>query len=110
MASKFFKLVFLLAAAMPLLAQEADSLTYAEGVILSAETQQPVTARIVYKSLPYGNRIGIINGSKYEFAMFDNDKYSIEVIAEIGRASCRERVEMWVGAASGERKRRSNST
>jgi OOP family OmpA-OmpF porin len=81
MALTLLRLVFLLAAAMPLLAQEIDSLTYAEGMILSAETRQPVTARIVYKSLPYGNRIGIINGSKYSFAMFDNDKYSIEVIA-----------------------------
>lgn len=81
MAMKFFKLVFLLAAAIPSWAQEVDSLTYAEGSVISAETRQPVTARIVYKSLPYGNRIGIINGSKYSFAMFDNDKYSIEVIA-----------------------------
>jgi outer membrane protein OmpA-like peptidoglycan-associated protein len=81
MALTLLRLVFMLAAAMPLLAQEVDSLTYAEGMILSAETRQPVNARIVYKSLPYGNRIGIINGSKYSFAMFDNDKYSIEVIA-----------------------------
>src|SRR5690606_31090423 len=81
MALTFFKLVFLLAIALPLWAQEVDSLTYAEGTILSAETREPVTARIVYKSLPYGNRIGIINGSEYSFAMFDNDKYSIEVIA-----------------------------
>src|SRR5690606_15776446 len=81
MALTFFKLVFLLAIALPLWAQEVDSLTYAEGTILSAETREPVTARIVYKSLPYGNRIGIINGTEYSFAMFDNDKYSIEVIA-----------------------------
>lgn len=82
MAMKFFKLLFLfLAAAINALSQEIDTLTYAEGEILSAETKQPVSARIVYKSLPYGNRIGIINGSKYSFAMFDNDKYSIEVVA-----------------------------
>lgn len=82
MAMKFFKLFFLfLVAAVPALPQEIDSLTYAEGQIVSAETKQPVSARIVYKSLPYGNRIGIINGTEYSFAMFDNDKYSIEVIA-----------------------------
>ncbi len=82
MAMKFFKLVFLfLVAAVPALPQEIDSLTYAEGHIVSAETKQPVSARIIYKSLPYGNRIGIINGTEYSFAMFDNDKYSIEVIA-----------------------------
>lgn len=79
---KFFKLCFLfLTVATNALSQEIDTLTYAEGEIVSAETKQPIAARIVYKSLPYGNRIGIINGSEYSFAMFDNDKYSIEVIA-----------------------------
>src|SRR5690606_29268709 len=79
---KLFKLCFLfLTVATNALSQEIDTLTYAEGEIVSAETKQPIAARIVYKSLPYGNRIGIINGSEYSFAMFDNDKYSIEVIA-----------------------------
>jgi len=84
MAMKFLRLSFLfLIVAINALSQEqeADTLTYAVGEILSAETKQPIAARIVYKSLPYGNRIGIINGSEYSFAMFDNDKYSIEVIA-----------------------------
>lgn len=82
MAMKFLKLCFLfLTVAINALSQETDTLTYAEGEIVNAETKQPIAARIVYKSLPYGNRIGIINGSEYSFAMFDNDKYSIEVIA-----------------------------
>jgi outer membrane protein OmpA-like peptidoglycan-associated protein len=82
MAIKFFKLiVFLLTVSINAFSQSVDSLTYAEGDILSAETKQPVTARITYKSLPYGNRIGIINGSKYSFPMFDEERYSIEVQA-----------------------------
>jgi outer membrane protein OmpA-like peptidoglycan-associated protein len=82
MAIKFFKLiVFLLPATINAFSQTTDSLTYAEGDILSAETKQPVDARITYKSLPYGNRIGVISGSRYSFAMFDDDKYSIEVTA-----------------------------
>lgn len=62
-------------------AQETDSLIYAEGTIINAETREPVTARIVYESLPYGNRIGVINNSAYSFPMFDNDHYSISVEA-----------------------------
>lgn len=80
---KFFKLTFfLLVVSFHALSQEyIDSLAYAEGDIISAETKQPVSARITYKSLPYGNRIGVINGSRYSFPMFDNDRYSIEVEA-----------------------------
>ena len=62
-------------------AQQADSLIYAEGKIINAETREPVTARIVYESLPYGNRIGVINNSSYSFPMFDRDHYSITVEA-----------------------------
>ena len=63
-------------------AQEAaDTLIYAEGRVINAETREPVTARIVYESLPYGNRIGVINNSTYSFAMFDRDHYSITVEA-----------------------------
>lgn len=62
-------------------AQETDSLIYAEGTIINAETREPVTARIVYESLPYGNRIGVINSSAYSFPMFDRDHYSITVEA-----------------------------
>lgn len=62
-------------------AQETDSLIYAVGKIINAVTREPVTARIVYESLPYGNRIGVINNSTYSFAMFDRDHYSITVEA-----------------------------
>jgi OmpA-OmpF porin, OOP family len=61
--------------------QSADSLIYAEGKILNAATKEPVTARITYQSLPYGNRVGTLNNSSYSFPMFDNEKYAITVEA-----------------------------
>lgn len=61
--------------------QETDTLIHAEGRILNAETREPITARIVYESLPYGNRIGVINNNSYSFPMFDRDHYSITVEA-----------------------------
>lgn len=59
----------------------ADTVVYAEGKILNGETKQPVVAHITYQSLPYGNRIGVINGDSYSFPLFDGDKYSITVEA-----------------------------
>lgn len=61
--------------------QSADSLIYAEGNIINAATKEPVTARITYQSLPYGNRTGTLNNNRYSFPLFDNDKYSIIVEA-----------------------------
>lgn len=82
MALKFFKLfspaIFLSTLAF---GQSADSLIYAEGKILNAATKEPVTARITYQSLPYGNRVGALNNNSYSFPMFDNEKYSITVEA-----------------------------
>lgn len=62
-------------------AQEADSLIYAKGRIIDANTRELITARIVYESLPYGNRIGVINNDTYSFPMFDREPYSITVEA-----------------------------
>jgi OOP family OmpA-OmpF porin len=62
-------------------AQEVDSLVYAEGRIVNAETREPVVARIVYESVPYGSRIGVINNSQYSFPMFAEERYSLTVEA-----------------------------
>jgi OmpA-OmpF porin, OOP family len=62
--------------------QYSDSLVIAEGRIVNAATKQPVEARIQYQSLPYGNRIGILNNSIYSFPMFDNERYAIIVEAD----------------------------
>jgi OOP family OmpA-OmpF porin len=63
-------------------AAQTDSLIYAEGKVLHAATKEPIVARITYQSLPYGNKIGVINNSAYSFPMFDNEKYSIVVEAQ----------------------------
>jgi len=82
MGGKFFKLLilFLLITATTY-CQVADSLIYAEGNILNAATKEPVSARVTYQSLPYGNKLGTLNNNKYSFPMFDNEKYSIVVEA-----------------------------
>ena len=82
MAIKFFKLLvpslfFLITS----YAQPVDTLTYAEGRIINSVTKEPVAARITYQSLPYGNRVGVINNNMFSFPMFDNEKYSIIVEA-----------------------------
>jgi len=85
MANKFFKLLALLCAVASTCFGQSnetmDTLTYAEGRIIDAATKQAVTAKITYKSLPYGNKIGTLTNSNYSFPMFDNEKYSIIVEA-----------------------------
>lgn len=82
MTISFFKVLvpFVLLATCAF-AQTPDSLIYAEGKILNAATKEPVSAKITYKSLPYGNKIGVINNNTFSFAMFDGEKYSITVEA-----------------------------
>lgn len=63
------------------LAQAPDSLVIAEGKVINASTREPIPAKITYQSLPYGNKIGVINNSAYSFPMFDGDKYSITIEA-----------------------------
>jgi OOP family OmpA-OmpF porin len=81
MRREFFKLFALLFLITPAFSQEIDSLIYAEGNIISAETKEPVTARITYQSEPYGNKVGVLNNQSYSFPMFDKEKYSIMVEA-----------------------------
>lgn len=82
MTRRFIQIIFgLNLIAFSLLGQDADTLIYAEGKVLNAATKEPITARITYQSLPYGNKIGVINNHNYSFPMFDNEKYSIIVEA-----------------------------
>ena len=80
MRSHFLTLLFGLGSVI-VSAQATDSLIYAEGRIVNAETREPINARIVYESVPYGNRIGVINNTTYSFPMFDREHYSITVEA-----------------------------
>jgi outer membrane protein OmpA-like peptidoglycan-associated protein len=82
MVRKFFKLFILLFFTATIsFCQSADSLVYAEGQIINAATREPVNARITYQSLPYGNKVGVLNNNSYSFPMFDRVKYSIVVEA-----------------------------
>lgn len=63
------------------IAQQADTVVTAQGRIINAANKEPVKARIVYESLPYGNRVGVINNTEYSFMMFDQERYSITVEA-----------------------------
>jgi OmpA-OmpF porin, OOP family len=80
MIKTFFKLS-LIAISFGSFAQDADTLIYAEGNIFNATTKEPITARVTYQSLPYGNKVGTLNTNKFSFPMFDNEKYSIIVEA-----------------------------
>ncbi|HTF18277.1 MAG TPA: OmpA family protein [Chryseolinea sp.] len=81
MRREFFKLIPLLFLITPAFSQDSDSLIYAEGNIISAETKEPVKARITYQSEPYGNMVGVLNNNTYSFPMFEMGKYSIMVEA-----------------------------
>jgi OmpA-OmpF porin, OOP family len=72
---------FVLASLFSAAHAQVDSLIYAEGRVINAATKELVTARITYESLPYGNKIGVLNNSSYRFPMFDNEKYTIVVEA-----------------------------
>jgi len=80
MRSHLLGLLFSLGSVMSW-AQATDSLIYAEGKIINAETREPITARIVYQSLPFGSRIGVINNNAYSFPLFEQEHYSITVEA-----------------------------
>jgi OmpA-OmpF porin, OOP family len=74
-------LVILTTLTLDAIGQDADSIIIAEGRILNATTKEPVSARISYQSLPYGNIIGSLEGSAYSIPMYDASKYSIIVEA-----------------------------
>lgn len=81
MALRLNSLLFSIVSILPIYAQEIDSLIYAEGNVLSAESKEPINAHITYKSLPYGNRIGSVTNTSFSFPMFDNEKYLITIEA-----------------------------
>jgi len=67
--------------AAPLFGQSADSVVTAQGRVINGDTKEPLTAKITYQSLPYGNKVGVINNNTYSFPMFDRERYSITVEA-----------------------------
>jgi OOP family OmpA-OmpF porin len=81
MLKRIIVLVVTVGISLQAFAQSADSTIVAQGKVINAETKEPITARITYQSLPYGNKMGVINNSTYSFPMFDRDRYSISVDA-----------------------------
>ncbi|MBL7838854.1 MAG: OmpA family protein [Cyclobacteriaceae bacterium] len=81
MYKRIFVLLAFVAGTLHTTAQSKDSTVVAQGKIINAETKEPVTARITYQSLPYGNKMGVINNNTYSFPMFDRERYSISVDA-----------------------------
>ncbi len=82
MLQKYFLSILCLLLAGVASAQEGDSTVWAEGRVINAETKEPVVARIMYQSLPYGNRLGSASGSTFTFPFLDGEKYSILVQAD----------------------------
>lgn len=81
MHKRIFLLLAFVASTLLVPAQSNDSTVVAQGKIINAETKEPITARITYQSLPYGNKMGVINNTTYSFPMFDRERYSISVDA-----------------------------
>ncbi|MBK5277864.1 MAG: OmpA family protein [Bacteroidia bacterium] len=81
MKKPFFNLIIVLAFTGQAYSQANDTLIYAQGKIVNAMTKEAVVGKISYQSLPYGNKVGMLSGSDYKFAMYDKAKYSIIVQA-----------------------------
>ncbi len=62
-------------------AQQRDTVIYAVGKIFNHDTKEPVTAKISYQSLPYGNIVGLLTGNSFSIPMYGNERYSITVEA-----------------------------
>src|SRR5882762_974301 len=79
---QFILIIFVMCPVLALAQTDpADTLIYAQGNITSATTKEPVTAKISYKSLPYGSKVGFLSGSSFNSPLFDNDKYALTVEA-----------------------------
>jgi outer membrane protein OmpA-like peptidoglycan-associated protein len=61
--------------------QSQDSLIYAEGKVLNHVTREAIAAKISYQSLPYGNIVGVMNGSEFSIPLYGKLSYQITVEA-----------------------------
>lgn len=63
-------------------AQDAEERWSVEGSVINATSKEPVEARIVYESLPYGSFIGFLNGESFSFLIPKEQKYRLKVEAD----------------------------
>ena len=60
-----------------------DSLFFkVEGQVIHAETKQPIKASIIFQSVPYGSKMGVVKGSAYSFVITKGESYTIVAKAE----------------------------
>ncbi len=78
---KLILLLWISTATTALFGQAPDSTIYAVGKITNHSNKELVTAKISYRSLPYGNIVGVLNGSEFSIPLYGNEKYSITVEA-----------------------------
>ena len=74
-------LIVWLLISFPSEAQQKDTLIYVVGKIFNQETKEPVSAKISYQSLPYGNIVGLLSGSSFSIPLYGNERYSMTVEA-----------------------------
>jgi len=74
-------LLAFLISTIQVIGQVEDQTIYAEGKITNHNTKEAVAAKISYRSEPYGNIIGSLNGSEYSIPLYGNAKYTIIVEA-----------------------------
>jgi len=74
-------LLAFLVSSIQIIGQVEDQTIYAEGKITNHNTKEAVAAKISYRSEPYGNIIGSLNGSEYSIPLYGNAKYTIIVEA-----------------------------
>lgn len=65
-----------------LIAQSEEERWSVEGKIVNATNKEPVLAKIVYESLPYGSSIGFLNGDNFSFYIPKEQEYRIKVEAD----------------------------
>jgi outer membrane protein OmpA-like peptidoglycan-associated protein len=81
MVNKILIISVLCLISFPSFSQTLDTVVMAQGRIFNAATKEPLAAKIVYESLPYGNIVGVIRNNTYSFPMFEKARYSITVEA-----------------------------
>ncbi|MFN8340744.1 MAG: OmpA family protein [Cyclobacteriaceae bacterium] len=81
MIRRALSLLCLSFASLIAVSQPADTVIYAEGSIFNAKTKESVEAQISFQSLPYGSRIGMLNGSSYRLPLYDKERYEITIDA-----------------------------
>lgn len=82
MANRLKSVLVVFVISSSLLYAQDDTPIKVEGTIKDAETNEPVKARIYYESLPYGNKVGVINDSTFSFNIEKDKQYAISAKAD----------------------------